>query len=400
MIDRGARHRYDDAAGDSQPSRSRFLSRTVRIGGAGALCAALGACSAHEGAPTASMTPAPSAALAAAEGGTVQPTSLQTTVPMPTPAPSLAAVPVTAKSPVPMTAAAQKPVADRKFGRSGSGLASWYGARFHGRPTANGERFSMGSFTAAHRSFPLPSYVRVTNVQNGRSMVVRVNDRGPFHGGRVIDVSSRAADVLGFKGTGVGSVKLDLVGPAPENGSDDRRLLASYQEFGRPAVAPGTQMAMAPVSDQDLAAETSSYGAGAFAVASAAVTKSVAAVKSSAAAVASTAKAAVRSVMPAGTAAAPSQAAPVQAVASAAPAGAPVQSPSPIAYAPPQPLVASAPAAITSPSASHKRIVAPSEPVLASAAPVAPAAAPASPAAPKIDVSSRISAGFAGLDGF
>ena len=87
---------------------------------------------------------------------------------------------------------------------SAVGMASWYGAAFHGRRTANGEVYDMASFTAAHPTMPLPSYARVTNLSNGYSIIVRVNDRGPYHGGRVIDVSSRVAEVLDFKGAGIG----------------------------------------------------------------------------------------------------------------------------------------------------------------------------------------------------
>src|SRR5450432_1419953 len=83
---------------------------------------------------------------------------------------------------------------------SAEGMASWYGDDFHGRLTANGEVFDMGSLTAAHPTLPMPSYARVTNLSNGKSLVVRVNDRGPYHGNRVMDVSSRAADLLEFKG--------------------------------------------------------------------------------------------------------------------------------------------------------------------------------------------------------
>ncbi len=85
---------------------------------------------------------------------------------------------------------------------SAVGLASWYGDAFHGRRTANGEVYDMHSLTAAHPTMPLPSYARVTNLTNGYSVIVRVNDRGPYHGGRVMDVSSRVADVLDFKGAG------------------------------------------------------------------------------------------------------------------------------------------------------------------------------------------------------
>lgn len=80
------------------------------------------------------------------------------------------------------------------------GIASWYGPRFHGRKAANGERYDMNAMTAAHPTMPLPSYARVRNLANGREVVVRVNDRGPFHGGRVIDLSRAAARKLGFRG--------------------------------------------------------------------------------------------------------------------------------------------------------------------------------------------------------
>ena len=143
--------------------------------------------------------------------------------------------------------------ATRKAGPVGVGLASFYGARFHGRRTANGEVFDSAALSAAHPSLPLPSYVRVTNVTNGRSVVVRVNDRGPFHKGRLIDVSQRTADVLGFRRAGVGAVKIDYVGLAPLAGSDDRQLLATYKEFGRPAAPEGVQVAsLKPLSDSEL----------------------------------------------------------------------------------------------------------------------------------------------------
>src|SRR5271166_4723824 len=115
------------------------------------------------------------------------------------------------------------------------GMASWYGAAFHGRRTANGEVYDMGSVTAAHPTMPLPSYARVTNLDNGYSVIVRVNDRGPYHGGRVMDVSSRAADVLGFKGAGTAKIKVEYVGRAPLEGSDDNALLASLRTDGSPA---------------------------------------------------------------------------------------------------------------------------------------------------------------------
>lgn len=90
-----------------------------------------------------------------------------------------------------------------------TGKASWYGPGFHGRKTSNGERFNMHALTAAHRTLPIPSYVRVTNLANGKSVVVRVNDRGPFHGNRVIDLSKGAANQLGFLSKGMAQVRIE-----------------------------------------------------------------------------------------------------------------------------------------------------------------------------------------------
>ena len=119
------------------------------------------------------------------------------------------------------------------------GMASWYGAAFHGRRTSNGEVYDMASITAAHPTMPLPSYARVTNLSNGYSVIVRVNDRGPFHGGRVMDVSSRTADILNFKGAGTAKIKVEYVGRAPMEGSDDNMLLASLRTDGSPANLDG-----------------------------------------------------------------------------------------------------------------------------------------------------------------
>ena len=122
---------------------------------------------------------------------------------------------------------------------SAVGLASWYGDAFHGRRTANGEVYDMRALSAAHPTMPLPSYARVTNLSNGYSVIVRVNDRGPYHGGRVMDVSSRVADVLDIKGAGTARVKVDYVGPAPMEGSDDNQLLASLRTDGSAATLDG-----------------------------------------------------------------------------------------------------------------------------------------------------------------
>ncbi len=91
------------------------------------------------------------------------------------------------------------------------GVASWYGEDFHGKKTANGEIYNMGDLTAAHPTLPLPSLIKVTNLQNGKSQILRVNDRGPFAKNRVIDVSEKAAELLGFKGRGTAEVKVELL---------------------------------------------------------------------------------------------------------------------------------------------------------------------------------------------
>ena len=92
-----------------------------------------------------------------------------------------------------------------------TGTASWYGPNFHGKSTANGEIFDMNAVSAAHPTLPLPSRVRVTNLENGRSLMVRVNDRGPFARGRIIDLSRRAAQLLGFASNGTARVRVQLV---------------------------------------------------------------------------------------------------------------------------------------------------------------------------------------------
>ncbi|MCD7059101.1 septal ring lytic transglycosylase RlpA family protein [Pelagibacterium xiamenense] len=93
-----------------------------------------------------------------------------------------------------------------------NGVASWYGGRFHGRLTANGERYNMYALTAAHRSLPFGTQVRVTNHTNGRSVIVRINDRGPYVGNRVIDLSQQAATEIGMVNAGVANVTIDILG--------------------------------------------------------------------------------------------------------------------------------------------------------------------------------------------
>src|SRR5215212_3979773 len=119
------------------------------------------------------------------------------------------------------------------------GLASWYGTAFHGRLTANGEVFDRYSIAAAHPTMPLPSYARVTNLKNRRSMIVRVNDRGPYHADRIMDVSEGVAEALDFRRAGTAHVRVEYVGKASLQGSDDQKLLATLREDGRPAPIPG-----------------------------------------------------------------------------------------------------------------------------------------------------------------
>ncbi len=140
------------------------------------------------------------------------------------------------------------------------GLASWYGDLFHGRRTANGEVYDMDRLSAAHPTLPLPTYARVTNLNNGRSVVVRVNDRGPFANDRIIDLSRRSADVLGFRRNGTAVVRVTYLGRAPLNGDDsyERRYLAT-QSFRQVA----TNRASKPASGQrvvSLAEEMESQG--------------------------------------------------------------------------------------------------------------------------------------------
>lgn len=115
------------------------------------------------------------------------------------------------------------------------GTASWYGKDFHGRKTANGEIFDMTSVSAAHKTLPMPSYVRVTNLSNDRSIVVRINNRGPYVGDRLIDVSYKTAELLGFAQRGMTKVKVEYLGRAPLDDDDDIKLASTLRTDGRPA---------------------------------------------------------------------------------------------------------------------------------------------------------------------
>jgi rare lipoprotein A len=158
----------------------------------------------------------------------------------------------------PYTVAGRVYVPEENVKYSEVGFASWYGDDFHGRYTANGEIFDMTAISAAHPTLPLPSYVRVTNLANNRSIVVRVNDRGPYARDRLIDVSVKTAELLGFYGHGVARVKVEYVGRAPLTGSDDRKLMATLRE-GVPAQAPvqvASAQPLAPVASANRASRT------------------------------------------------------------------------------------------------------------------------------------------------
>lgn len=125
-----------------------------------------------------------------------------------------------------------------------TGRASWYGPAFHGRLTANGEIFDQYHLSAAHPTLPLPSYVRVTNLDNGATTIVRVNDRGPFSNERVIDLSRRTAEVLGYQQAGTANVRVQYIGPAPLEGDDTRFLVSSINKLTQWEINnPGTRMA-------------------------------------------------------------------------------------------------------------------------------------------------------------
>ena len=132
------------------------------------------------------------------------------------PAPHAAASPaaLTAKKAARQSAAKKADKTEKTAKFSQTGKASWYGPGFHGKKTANGERFDMNTLTAAHRTLPISSRVRVTNLANGKSVVVRINDRGPYHGNRVMDLSKAAAQELGFIRTGTAQVKIEPLASA------------------------------------------------------------------------------------------------------------------------------------------------------------------------------------------
>lgn len=133
-----------------------------------------------------------------------------------------------------------------------TGIASWYGPEFHGKQTANGEIFDQWEVSAAHKTLPMPSMVRVTNLDNGRSLVVRVNDRGPFKSSRIIDMSRRAAQLLGFEGKGTAKVRVQIL--AQESQILAERARAGGEQLAQ-ADAPIKTEASAQVASQPVSSE-------------------------------------------------------------------------------------------------------------------------------------------------
>jgi rare lipoprotein A len=148
------------------------------------------------------------------------------------------------------------PQEDTGYDRVGS--ASWYGELFQGRRTANGEIYDMDRLSAAHPTLPLPVYARVTNLNNGRTIVVRVNDRGPYARDRIMDLSRRSAELLGFRNHGTATVRVKYLGRAPLNGDDsyERKYLASQRWGQFAAKGKASKIAMNAAATEALPAET------------------------------------------------------------------------------------------------------------------------------------------------
>jgi len=163
------------------------------------------------------------------------------------------------------------------YGYNKKGMASWYGPNFHGKLTANGERYDQNDLTAAHKTLPLPSIVRVTNLENGRSLIVRVNDRGPYAHGRIIDMSKRSAELLGFKNKGIAKVRVKVleaesrkIAEIARSGGDTRGLEVPMNKkgykFGKvtslPKQAQAVYTSVSPAVAQQAAVSQVSYNQG------------------------------------------------------------------------------------------------------------------------------------------
>ncbi|MDE2029698.1 MAG: septal ring lytic transglycosylase RlpA family protein [Alphaproteobacteria bacterium] len=186
---------------------NRFMNRFVRLLSAVALCAALAACA---------TSPSSSNGSASATGGEGY-----------------------YKVGKPYQIDGQWYYPHTNYSYDQTGIASWYGPKFNGQRTANGEIFSKNELTAAHRTLPMPTLARVTNLENGRSIVVRINDRGPYARGRIVDVSERAAQLLGFERQGTARVRVQVL-------ADESKAIAdAMRHYGSPATPAEEQLAQA-----------------------------------------------------------------------------------------------------------------------------------------------------------
>ena len=145
------------------------------------------------------------------------------------------------------------PAEDYEFEETG--IASWYGAQFHGRRTANGGIYDMNALTAAHRTLPMPSYVRVTNLENGRSLILKVNDRGPFARNRIIDISRRGSQLLGFQNAGTARVRVQIM-------ADKSRALAQRIKGRTQLAQVGTPITVDRLPKPDVKTESLSLPPG------------------------------------------------------------------------------------------------------------------------------------------
>ena len=130
-----------------------------------------------------------------------------------------------------------------------TGIASWYGTKFHGRRTANGGVYDMNALTAAHRTLPMPSFIRVTNLENGRSLIVKVNDRGPYARGRIIDMSRRSAQLLGFHDKGTSKVRVQIM-------ADQSRAIAARMKNSVQLAKAGTPITVDRLPKPQVTAQT------------------------------------------------------------------------------------------------------------------------------------------------
>ncbi len=129
-----------------------------------------------------------------------------------------------------------------------TGIASWYGPNFHGKTTANGEVYDMNALTAAHRTLPMPSWVEVTNLENGRKLKLRINDRGPFAKGRIIDISRQGAQLLGFQTNGTAKVRVKIL-------ADESRAVAAHMKAGASIAEIGSPITVESVPTEEVSTE-------------------------------------------------------------------------------------------------------------------------------------------------